>query len=61
MKNIYDLYCFSKSLTNIEAPRQFKKVKYQINETVGLVLVASLGNVNVELKLKYFANYMRHF
>ena len=31
MKNIYDMYDFFESLTDIEDPRQFKKVKYPIN------------------------------
>ena len=46
MKNIYDMYDFFESLTNIEDPRQFNKVKYPINEVVGMVLIASLGNAN---------------
>ena len=31
---------------DIEDPRQFKKVKYPMNEVVGMVLIASLGNAN---------------
>lgn len=66
MKNINDMYDFFDSLTDIEDPRQFKKVKYPINEVVGMVLIASLGNANewteievfcklhVELLKKYF-------
>ena len=46
MKNIYDMYDFFDSLTDIEDTRQFKKVKYPINEVVGMVFVASLGNAN---------------
>jgi predicted transposase YbfD/YdcC len=46
MKNIYDMHDFFESLTSIEDPRQFKKVKYPINEVVGMVLIASLGNAN---------------
>ena len=42
MKNIYHIYDFFESLTDIEDPRQFKRVKYPINE----VLIASLGNAN---------------
>ena len=37
---------FFESLTTIEDPRQFNKVKYPINEIVGMVLIASLGKAN---------------
>lgn len=46
MKNIYDIYDFFESLTTIEDPKQFNKVKYPINEIVRMVLIASLGNTN---------------
>jgi len=54
MKNIYDMYDFFESLTDIEDPRQFKKVKYPINEVVGLVLIASLGNANEWTEIEIF-------
>lgn len=31
MKNVYDIYDFFESLTEIEDTRQLKKVKYPIN------------------------------
>jgi hypothetical protein len=37
-------------MENIEDSRQKKKIKYPINEAVGMVLFASLGNANNGLK-----------
>ena len=54
MKNIYDMYDFIESLTDIEDPRQFKKVKYPINEVIGMVLIASLGNSNEWTEIEVF-------
>lgn len=54
MKNIYDMYDFFESLADIEDPRQFKKVKYPINEVVGMVLIASLGNANEWTEIEVF-------
>ena len=54
MKNIYDMYDFFESLTDIEDPRQFKKVKYPINEVIGMVLIASLGNANEWTEIEVF-------
>ena len=54
MKNIYDMHDFFESLTDIEDPRQFKKVKYPINEVVGMVLIASLGNANEWTEIEVF-------
>lgn len=54
MKTIYDMYDFFDSLTSIEDPRQFNKVKYPINEVVGMVLIASLGNANEWTEIEMF-------
>jgi predicted transposase YbfD/YdcC len=54
MKNINDMYDFFDSLTDIEDPRQFKKVRYPINEIVGMVLIASLGNANEWTEIEVF-------
>ena len=54
MKNIYDVYDFFESLTTIEDSRQFNKVKYPINEIVGMVLIASLGNANEWTEIELF-------
>lgn len=54
MKNIYDIYDIFESLTTIEDPRQFNKVKYPINEIVGMVLIASLGNANEWTEIEIF-------
>lgn len=54
MKNIYDMYDFFESLTSIEDPRQFKKIKFPINEVVGMVLIASLGNANEWTEIEVF-------
>ena len=54
MRNIYDMYDFFESLADIEDPRQFKKVKYPINEVVGMVLIASLGNANEWTEIEVF-------
>lgn len=54
MKNIYDMYDFLESLENIDDPRQFQKVKYPINEIVGMVLIASLGNANEWTEIAVF-------
>lgn len=40
MHDFFDL------LSDIEDLRQFKMVKYPINEVVRMVLIASLGNAN---------------
>ncbi|WP_368488402.1 ISAs1 family transposase [Clostridium sp. BJN0013] len=54
MKNIYDMYDFFESLKNIDDPRQFNKVRYPINEIVGMVLIASLGNGNEWTEIEVF-------
>ena len=54
MKTIYDMYDFFDSLTSIEDPRQFNKVKYPIDEVVGMVLIASLGNANEWTEIEMF-------
>lgn len=54
MKNIYDMYDFFDSLTDIEDPRQFKKVRYPMNEVVGMVLIATLGNANEWTEIEVF-------
>ena len=54
MKNIYNMYDFFESLTDIEDPRQFKKVKYPINEVIGMTLIASLGNANEWTEIEVF-------
>ena len=54
MKTIYDMYDFFDSLTSIEDSRQFNKVKYPINEVVGMVLIASLGNANEWTEIEMF-------
>ena len=54
MRNIYDMYDFFESLIDIEDPRQFKKVKYPINEVIGMVLIASLGNANEWTEIEVF-------
>lgn len=54
MKNIYDIYDFFESLTTIEDSRQFNKVKYPINEIVGMVLIESLGNANEWTEIEIF-------
>ncbi|OON94550.1 MAG: transposase [Candidatus Epulonipiscium fishelsonii] len=41
-------------LTEIEDPRQFTKVKYPLNEIVGLVLMATLGNANEWTEIEAF-------
>jgi len=59
MKNIYDMYDFFESLTNIEDPRKFRKVKYPINEVVGMVLIASLGSANEWTEIDLFEKAVR--
>ncbi|WP_242951310.1 ISAs1 family transposase [Clostridium kluyveri] len=54
MKNIYDMYDFLESLKDIDDPRQFKKVRYPMNEVVGMVLIASLGNGNEWTEIEVF-------
>lgn len=54
MKNIYDMYYFLESLENIDDSRQFQKVKYPINEIVGMMLIASLGNANEWTEIAVF-------
>jgi len=51
MKNMYD---FFDSLKNIEDQRQFRKIKYPINEVLGMVLIASLGNANEWTEIEVF-------
>ena len=43
-------------MKNIQDPRQKKKVKYPINEVVGMVLFASLGNANEWTEIEVFCN-----
>ena len=50
MKNIYDIYNIFESLTTIEDPRQFNKVKYLVE----MVLIASLGNANEWTEIEIF-------
>lgn len=53
MKKISDIINLTK---NIEDPRQKKKVKYPINEVVGMVLFASIGNANEWTEIEVFCN-----
>lgn len=45
----------------IEDPRQQKKVRYPINEVVGMVLFASLGNANEWTEIEVFCNSHEEF
>lgn len=47
---------FFEALTKIEDPRQFEKVKYPINEAVGMILITSLGNANEWTEIELFCN-----
>ncbi|MEG0237814.1 ISAs1 family transposase, partial [Cetobacterium sp.] len=42
--------------TRVEDPRQKKKVKYPIDEVIGLVLFSSLGNCNEWTEMEVFCN-----
>lgn len=48
-------------MKNIEDPRPKKKVKYPINEVVGMVLFASLGNANDWTEIEVFCNSHEDF
>ncbi|APM38301.1 ISAs1 family transposase [Clostridium kluyveri] len=61
MKNIYDMYDFLESLKDIDDPRQFKKVRYPMNEVVGMVLIASLGNGNEWTEIEVFCKLHETF
>ena len=58
MKKISDIISLTKK---IEDPRQIKKVKYPINEVVGMVLFASLGNANEWTEIEVFCNSHEEF
>ncbi|MBU3109336.1 transposase family protein [Clostridium gasigenes] len=46
-----------KLINKIEDPRQKKKVKYLINEVVGMFLFASLENANEWTAIELFCEY----
>jgi predicted transposase YbfD/YdcC len=48
-------------MKKIEDTRQKKKVKYPINEVVGMVLFASLGNANEWTEIEVFCNSHEEF
>jgi len=58
MKKISDIISLIK---NIEYPRQKSKIKYPINEVVGMVLFASLENANEWTGIEIFCNYHEEF
>ncbi|ONI45503.1 hypothetical protein AN641_03995 [Candidatus Epulonipiscioides gigas] len=51
---VNDMNDFFIVLTEIEDPRQFTKVKYPLNEVVGFVLMATLGNANEWTEIEAF-------
>lgn len=58
IKKISDIINLTKK---IEDPRQKKKVKYPLNEVVGMVLFASLGNANEWTEIEIFCNSHEEF
>lgn len=58
MKKTKDIF---EVMKKIEDPRQRSKVKYPINEIVGMVLFATLGNANEWTEIEMFCNTHEEF